>query len=147
MSGSGDPREAARHRAGAGVGAAGAGRALPKRAGRQRGWIEHTVLRAEPYLFGLYSVVVRWHAALPERDRHQRQPTWTGKTMVTFSDAITLVRRDLWRRWIFEPPRIQAGHAKTHAQLETLTYQHAHAGNLMAKVELSVERRKFRRHQ
>lgn len=69
-----------------------------------RGWIERTVLRAEPCLFGLYSVVVLWYAALPERDRHQREPTWAGKTMVTFSDAITLVRRDLWRRWIFATP-------------------------------------------
>ena len=34
-----------------------------------RGWIERTVLRAEPCLFGLYSVVVLWYAALPERDR------------------------------------------------------------------------------
>ena len=69
-----------------------------------RGWIERTVLRAEPCLFVLYSVVVLWYAALPERDRNQLQPTWTGKTMVTFSDAITLVRRDLWRRWIFATP-------------------------------------------
>ncbi len=69
-----------------------------------RGWIERTVLRAEPCLFGLYSVVVLWYAALPEVDRNQLKPTWTGKTMVTFSDAITLVRRDLWRRWIFATP-------------------------------------------
>ena len=69
-----------------------------------RGWIERTVLRAEPGLFGLYSVVVLWYAALPERDRNQLEPTWTGKTMVTFSDAITLARRDLWRRWIFATP-------------------------------------------
>lgn len=69
-----------------------------------RGWIECTVLRAEPCLFGLYSVVVLWYAALPERDRTNLEPTWTGKTTVTFSDAITLVRRDLWRRWIFATP-------------------------------------------
>ena len=69
-----------------------------------RGWIERTVLRAEPGLFGLYSVVVLWYAALPERDRLQLEPTWTGKTMLTFSDAITLVRRDLWRRRIFATP-------------------------------------------
>ena len=69
-----------------------------------RGWIERTVLRAEPCLFGLYSVVVLWYAALPECDRNPLIPTWTGKTTVTFSDAITLVRRDLWRRWIFATP-------------------------------------------
>ena len=69
-----------------------------------RGWIERTVLRAEPCLFGLYSVVALWYAALPERDRQNIEPTWTGKTTVTFSDAITLVRRDLWSRWIFATP-------------------------------------------
>jgi len=69
-----------------------------------RGWIERTVLRAEPCLFCLYSVVALWYAALPERDRQNIEPTWTGKTTVTFSDAITLVRRDLWQRWIFATP-------------------------------------------
>ena len=69
-----------------------------------RGWIERTVLRAEPCLFCLYSVVALWYAALPEGDRQKLEPTWTGKTTVTFSDAITLVRRDLWSRWIFATP-------------------------------------------
>lgn len=69
-----------------------------------RGRIERTVLRAEPCLFGLYSVVALWYAALPECDRQNLEPTWAGKTTVTFSDAITLVRRDLWRRWIFATP-------------------------------------------
>ena len=69
-----------------------------------RGWIERTVLRAEPCLFGLDSLVTRWYAALPERDRENLKLTWTGKTTVTFSDAITLVRRDLWCRWIFTTP-------------------------------------------
>ena len=69
-----------------------------------RGWIKQTVLRAEPCLFCLYSVVALWYAALPERERQNLEPTWTGKTTVTFSDAITLVRRDLWRRWIFATP-------------------------------------------
>ena len=78
-----------------------------------RGWIErtvesNTVLRAEPCLFGLDSVVALWYAALPERDRQNLEPTWAGKTTVTFSDAITLVRRDLWRRWIFATPAFQA---------------------------------------
>ena len=66
-----------------------------------RGWIERTILRAEPSLFGLYSAVALWYAALPDRDRQNIEPTWTGKTTVwagkttaTFSDAITLVRRD-----------------------------------------------------
>ena len=73
-----------------------------------RGWIERTVLRAEPCLFGLDSAVALWSAALPDHDRQNIEPTWAGKTTVTFSDAITLVRRDLWRRWIFATPAFQA---------------------------------------
>ena len=69
-----------------------------------RGGIERTVLRAEPGLFGLYSVVVLWYAALPNRDCQNLEPAWAGQTTVTFSDAITLVRRDLWRRWILATP-------------------------------------------
>ena len=57
-----------------------------------------------PCLFGLYSLVVLWWAALPECDRQNVAPTWVGKQTVTFSDVMTLVRRDLWRRWIFETP-------------------------------------------
>ena len=72
-----------------------------------RGGIERTVLRAEPCLFGLDSVVALWYAALPARDRENLEPTWVGKTTVTFSDAITLVRRDLWRRRIFATPAFQ----------------------------------------
>jgi hypothetical protein len=37
---------------------------------------------------------------------------WEGKATVTFSDAITVVRRWLWTRWVF--PR--AGHADTFAK-------------------------------
>lgn len=69
-----------------------------------RGWTQQTVLRAEPCLFCLYSIVGLWYAALPERERQNPESTWVGKKTVTFSDAITLVRRDLWRRWIFATP-------------------------------------------
>ncbi len=72
------------------------------------GWIKNTVLRAEPCLFGLYTLVVLWWAALPESDRQDVAPTWAGKQTVTFSDAMTLVRRDLWRRWLFETPAFKA---------------------------------------
>ena len=47
------------------------------------GWIKDTVLRAEPCLFGLYSLVVLWWATLPECDRQDVTPTWVGKQTVT----------------------------------------------------------------
>ena len=109
---------------------------------------QRTVPRAGPCLFGLYSLVTLWYAALPERDRENLKPTWTGKTTVTFSDAITLVRRDLSPRSVvsldFYNPSIQWGRAnqwgraKTHPHSETEPLPHTDAGNVMAKVELRI---------
>lgn len=67
-----------------------------------RGRTRHTVLRAAPMLFGLYSVVVLFYARLPQRWRATTGITWSGKQTVTFSDAITAVRRWLWAEAILE---------------------------------------------
>jgi hypothetical protein len=65
-----------------------------------RGWCRATVLRAAPCLFGLYSVVAALYALLPEPKRAGRI-TWPGKAGVTFSDALTAVRRWLWAEGVF----------------------------------------------
>lgn len=65
-----------------------------------RGWCRRTVLRAAPCLFGLYTVVALLYRALPETKRVGRVE-WPGKKGVTFSDALTCVRRWLWREWVF----------------------------------------------
>jgi hypothetical protein len=65
-----------------------------------RGWCRRTVLRAAPCLFGLYSVVALLFEALPERERRV-SVHWPGKAAVTFSDALTAVRRWLWSSWVF----------------------------------------------
>jgi DDE superfamily endonuclease/Archaeal putative transposase ISC1217 len=69
-----------------------------------RGHARRTVLRAEPCLFGLYTVVVLLYAALPARWRRERAVARPGKVEVTFSDAITAVRRWLWLGWVFAAP-------------------------------------------
>jgi DDE superfamily endonuclease/Archaeal putative transposase ISC1217 len=66
-----------------------------------RGRVRNTVLRAEPSLFALYTVVVWLYAELPARYRRVRVVDWLGKSHVTFSDAITAVRRWLWVEWVF----------------------------------------------
>jgi hypothetical protein len=66
-----------------------------------RGWCERTVLRAEPCLLGLYSVVALLYWLLPPEDQEQGTVQWEGKQTVTFSDAITAVRRWLWTHWVF----------------------------------------------
>ena len=67
-----------------------------------RGWTEATVLRAAPCLFGLYSVVALLYAALPAGATAEGAVTYRGKSEVTFSDAISAVRRRLWREGVFE---------------------------------------------
>jgi DDE superfamily endonuclease len=78
-----------------------------------RGRCARTVSRAEPCLLGLYSVVALLYGLLPSAEQEQGVVEWAGKASVTFSDAITAVRRWLWTRWVF--PR--AGHAETFAKL------------------------------
>jgi hypothetical protein len=77
-----------------------------------RAWCRRTVLRAAPCLFGLYTVVALLYQALPESKR-VGGVEWPGKTGVTFSDALTAVRRWLWREWVFP----QAGGAAAIEEL------------------------------
>src|SRR3954449_66908 len=78
-----------------------------------RGWSRNTVLRAEPSLFALYTVVAWLYAELPARYRRVRVVDWPGKSDVTFSDAITAVRRWLWVEWVFS----LTGHRETFEKL------------------------------
>jgi hypothetical protein len=78
-----------------------------------RGWTERTVLRVAPCLFGLYTVVVALYTQLPARRRLGGLLAWVGKEDVTFSDALTAIRRWLWVEWVFVIP----GHATAFAKL------------------------------
>ncbi|HZT80078.1 MAG TPA: hypothetical protein VFA26_07650 [Gemmataceae bacterium] len=60
-----------------------------------RGWCEKAVLRAQPCLFGLPSVVALLYASLPKSKR-LGGGAWPGKAVVTFSAALAAVRRWLW---------------------------------------------------
>jgi hypothetical protein len=66
-----------------------------------RGRCARTVLRAEPCLFGLYTVVALWYEQLPPEAQDEPGVDWEGKATVTFSDAITAVRRWLWTERVF----------------------------------------------
>jgi DDE superfamily endonuclease/Archaeal putative transposase ISC1217 len=68
-----------------------------------RGWTKRTILRAAPCLFGLFSVVALLYNLLPATPAADPGAvSYRGKTEVTFSDAITMVRRQLWRDGVFE---------------------------------------------
>jgi len=89
-----------------------------------RGRWERPVRRAAPCLLGLYSVVALLYGLLPSADQAQGVVEGVGKATVTFSDAITAVRRWLGTRWVF--PR--AGHAETFAKLPEAFQQFLLAG-------------------
>ena len=78
-----------------------------------RGRCARTVLRAEPCLFGLYSVVALLYEQLPADAQAEAGVEWEGKATVTFSDATTAVRRWLWRNWAF----VTGGHDDPLAKL------------------------------
>src|SRR5262249_1055060 len=67
----------------------------------RRGWGRETGLRARPSLVGLYSVVALLYERLPSVVHEDWQVVWLGKDSMTFSDAITAVRRWLWTDWVF----------------------------------------------
>jgi hypothetical protein len=77
-----------------------------------RGWSRDTVLRVGPCLFGLYTVVAWLYAELPGRGTRARLVNWPGKRDVTFSDAITSVRRWLWVEWVLTIPGHRGGFQK-----------------------------------
>ena len=65
----------------------------------QRHWSEQAVQRTAPALLGLFSVV----ALLAHRQRERipkavRRTAWYDKRYPTFSDALALVRKELWRQ-------------------------------------------------
>jgi hypothetical protein len=78
-----------------------------------RGWKAQTVLRVAPCLFGLYTVVAALYSQLPQPYRRVPGVAWPGKQDVTFSDAMTAVRRWLWQQWVFAIP----GHHQAFAKL------------------------------
>jgi DDE superfamily endonuclease len=68
----------------------------------QRQWSDLAILRTTPALLGLFSLVTLWASHLaakpgptPERVR------WYPKPLPTFSDALALVRRELWTAQAF----------------------------------------------
>jgi DDE superfamily endonuclease/Archaeal putative transposase ISC1217 len=78
-----------------------------------RGRCQNTVLRAEPCLFGLYGACALLYEQLPEGARAEGRVEWAGKAGVTFSDAISAVRRWLWKEWVFAT----GGHADAFEKL------------------------------
>ena len=84
-----------------------------------RGRSRATVCRAAPCLFGLYSVVAALYHALPEAKR-TGSVSWPGKEAVTFSDAVTAVRRWLWAEGVFPQAGVDGAIAELPTKVQEL---------------------------
>ena len=76
-----------------------------------RGRCRATVTRAAPCLLGLYSAVALLYHDLPAAKR-TGGVRWAGKDTVTFSDALTAVRRWLWAEAVFPQAGVDAAVAQ-----------------------------------
>ena len=70
----------------------------------QRQWSDLAILRTTPALLGLFSLVTLWAMQLHAEQRLLPECVrWYSKHTPTFSDALALVRRELWTSPTFAP--------------------------------------------
>ncbi len=68
----------------------------------QRQWSDLAILRTTPTLLGLFSLVTLLaHQHARRQKLPIRQAAWYHKTRPTFSDALALVRRQIWEQQCF----------------------------------------------
>jgi hypothetical protein len=68
----------------------------------QRQWSDLAILRTTPALLGLFSLVALWTSRLAvERGPLLECVRWYPKPLPTFSDALALIRRELWTAQVF----------------------------------------------
>jgi hypothetical protein len=84
-----------------------------------RGRGRATVTRAAPCLFGLYTVAAVLFHSLPEGKR-VGSVRWAGKATVTFSDALTAVRRWMWTDGVFPQAKADTAIAELPADVREL---------------------------
>ena len=68
----------------------------------QRQWSDRAIVRTTPALLGLFSLVTLLaHRHARRRTLPTRQAAWYHKTLPTFSDALALVRWQIWQHQCF----------------------------------------------
>ena len=73
----------------------------------QRQWSDLAILRTTPALLGLFSLVTLWATRLAEqRPLLPEQVRWYAKPWSTFSDALALVRHQIWSAQISATSRL-----------------------------------------
>jgi hypothetical protein len=62
----------------------------------QRQWSDLAIRRTTPALFALFSVIALMAHHLNRPSRQARPAAWYAKSLPTFTDALALVRQELW---------------------------------------------------
>jgi len=94
----------------------------------QRQWPGLAILRTTPALLGLFSLVTLWaHPRMGPTTDVVRQAAWYPKARPTFSDALALVRRELWAQSAFcisalDPDMIEIPRAFVNRLTDALCY-------------------------
>src|SRR5258706_3989339 len=79
----------------------------------QRQWSDLAILRTTPALLALFSLVTLIaHQHAKRRKLPVRQAAWYHKTQPTFSDALALVRRQIWQHECFPMVASPSDHSK-----------------------------------
>ena len=80
----------------------------------QRQWSDKAIARTTPALLGLFSLVTLLaHRHVRRGKLPMRQAVWYVKPRPTFSDALALVRQQLWRHLCFHPLEVRCDGAKS----------------------------------
>jgi hypothetical protein len=84
----------------------------------QRQWSDQAILRTTPALLGLFSLVTLLAHLQVRRGRlPMRQAAWYVKLRPTFSDALAVVREQIWHHLCFQPSEAGIKGAKLSASL------------------------------
>ena len=84
----------------------------------QRQWSDKAIARTTPCLLALFSIVTLMASRLPARERRQvAQAAWYRKPQPTFSDALAMVRRAIWRERVFVTSRRRSDSTKVRFSL------------------------------
>jgi hypothetical protein len=85
----------------------------------QRQWSDLAILRTTPALLGLFSLVTLLaHQLTRRRKLPMRQTAWYRKAQPTFSDALALVRRQIWQQECFSMAKAHANNPKLAARVQ-----------------------------
>jgi DDE superfamily endonuclease len=85
----------------------------------QRQWSDLAILRTTPALLALFSLVTLIaHQHAQRRKLPIRQAAWYHKTQPTFSDALALVRRQIWQHECFPGVALPSDHSKIPATVQ-----------------------------